>query len=732
MPALLYKKLIDNRFILSTILLSNETDYFERIVHMEIYKDKSKSFEERAHDLVSRLTVLERCEQLKYDAPAIERLSVPAYNWWNEGLHGVARAGTATMFPQAIGLAASFDEDLLQSVGDVISTEARAKYNEYSKKGDRDIYKGLTLWSPNINIFRDPRWGRGHETYGEDPYLTARLGCAFVRGIQGDGKYLKAAACAKHFAVHSGPEDIRHEFDASADAKDLEETYLPAFEALVKDANVEGVMGAYNRTNGEPCCGSRYLSGKLKEWGFDGYFVSDCWAIADFHMHHHVTATATESVALALKNACDVNCGNTYLHLYKAYEEGLVTEEEITAACEHLFRTRMRLGMFDETEFDNLNYMDVETKEHLALSRKAAETACVLLKNDGILPLDKSKIKTIGVVGPNAQNIGALRGNYYGTASRYETILMGIQDEFDGRVLFSEGANIVKPKCEILALPYDRISEAKTIAEHSDVVIICVGLDEGLEGEEGDQGNEYGSGDKKGLTLPDSQQKLLNAVLEVGKPTVVILASGSSLNIETDKENALLQAFYPGSEGGKAIADILFGNVSPSGKLPVTFYKHIEQLPEFTDYFMRDRTYRYEDYSKDHILYPFGFGLTYSDISVKSADARRSGDCVLCDVELENSGVSGEDVLQVYFKSESKDAVKNHALCCFKKVKLEKGEKKTVRLEIPLKNLTVVSDEGKRYLDSDAKTTLYFGTSQPDEQSLSLTGKSAIAVEIKL
>lgn len=696
---------------------------------MEIYKDKTRSCEERAKDLVSRMTVLEKCEQLKYDAPAIERLGVPAYNWWNEGLHGVARAGVATMFPQAIGMAASFDDGLLFDIANVISTEARAKYNEYSRLGDRDIYKGLTLWSPNINIFRDPRWGRGHETYGEDPYLTTRLGVAFVKGLQGDGEVMRAAACAKHFAVHSGPEAIRHEFDAVADKKDLEETYLPTFEALVKEAKVEGVMGAYNRTNGEPCCGSTYLSSRLKEWGFDGYFVSDCWAIADFHMHHHVTATATESVALALKNGCDVNCGNTYLHLYKAYEEGLVTEEEITTACEHLFRTRMRLGMFDETEYDKLGYKDVETKEHLALSRKAAETACVLLKNDGILPLDKSKIDTIAVIGPNAQNIGALRGNYYGTASRYETILMGIQDEFDGRVLYSEGANIVREKSEGLALPMDRIAEAKAVAANADVVVLCVGLDEGLEGEEGDQGNEYGSGDKRSLLLPKSQQKLVEAVLNVGKPTVIIIASGSSLNINTDKENALLQAFYPGSEGGKAIADILFGKVSPSGKLPVTFYKDIDQLPEFTDYFMRDRTYRYDDYSKNHILYPFGYGLTYSDIKVTAVNVKKDGEALKADVTLKNSGKAGSDVIEVYFKSSSKDAVRNHALCAFKKAALGEGEEKTVTVDIPLKNLTVVNDDGVRYLDKDAETVLYFGTSQPDELSVSLTGKKPVEVK---
>ena len=699
---------------------------------MEIYKDRTKSFEERAHDLVSKMTLMERCEQLKFGAPAIERLSVEAYNWWNEGLHGVARAGVATMFPQAIGLAASFDDELLKTVAEVISIECRAKYNEYSKHGDRDIYKGLTLWSPNINIFRDPRWGRGHETYGEDPFLTARLGCAFVKGIQGDGEHLRAAACAKHFAVHSGPEALRHEFDAVADPKDMGETYLPAFEALVKEAKVEAVMGAYNRTNGEPCCGSEYLHKKLVEWGFDGYFVSDCWAIKDFHENHHVTATAEESVALALKNGCDVNCGSTYILVYKAYQDGFITEEEITAAAEHLMRTRMRLGMFDETEFDGLNYMDVETREHLDVSLEAGRNACVLLKNDGILPLDPEKINTIGVIGPNAQSQKALMGNYHGTASRYITIYDGIRDAFDGRVLFSEGCHLFRDRVEGLGLPNDRLAEAIIVAEHSDVVILCVGLDETLEGEQGDASNTDASGDKLTLQLPEPQRLLVKRVLEVGKPTVVILVSGSSLNIESDRENALLQAFYPGSEGGKAVAEILFGKTSPSGKLPVTFYKDVHKLPDFTDYSMRYRTYRNERAEDDNVLFPFGFGLSYGDVRVESACAEVSEDCVKAKAVLKNSGAATADVLQVYFKSESKDAVRNHALCAFKKVRLGKGESAEIALEIPLSALTVVNDEGVRYLDRAAKTTLYFGTSQPDELSEKLSGKKCVAVEIKL
>lgn len=698
---------------------------------MDIYKDKSRFFEERAKDIVSKMTVEERCEQLKFGAPAIERLSVEAYNWWNEGLHGVARAGVATMFPQAIGLAASFDEELLKTVAEVISIEARAKYNEYSKHGDRDIYKGLTLWSPNINIFRDPRWGRGHETYGEDPFLTSRLGCAFVRGVQGEGKYLRAAACAKHFAVHSGPEALRHEFDAVAEPKDMEETYLPAFEALVKEAKVEGVMGAYNRTNGEPCCGSEYLSGKLKEWGFDGYFVSDCWAIKDFHENHHVTATAEESAALALKNGCDVNCGSTYILVYKAYKDGLISEEEITSAAEHLMRTRMRLGMFDETEYDSLGYMDVETREHLDISLEAGRNACVLLENDGILPLDRSKIKTVGVIGPNAQSQRALMGNYHGTASRYRTILEGIQDEFEGRVLFSEGCHLFRDKVEGLGLPGDRIAEAVIVAEHSDVVVLCVGLDETLEGEQGDASNTDASGDKLTLQLPEPQRLLVKKVMEVGKPTVIVLVSGSSINVEAEP-NALLQAFYPGSEGGKAVAEILFGKTSPCGKLPVTFYKDVKKLPDFTDYSMRYRTYRNERAEDDNVLYPFGFGLSYGDVRVVSASAEKIGEKIEASVQLENNGEKTADALQVYFKSTSKDAVRNHALCGFKKVKLEKGEKKTVLMSIPLSALTVVDEEGRRYLDKNARTTLYFGTSQPDELSERLCGKKCVEVEIKL
>ena len=490
---------------------------------------------ERAKALVAKMTIEERAFQLTYRAPAIPRLNIPEYNWWNEALHGVARAGTATMFPQAIALAATFDEDFLQKVGDVISTEARAKYNAYSSEDDRDIYKGLTFWSPNVNIFRDPRWGRGHETYGEDPYLTARMGVAFIKGLQGNGKYLKAAACAKHFAVHSGPEKIRHEFNAEASRKDMEETYLPAFEACVKEGDVESVMGAYNRVNGEPCCGSHTLLAEILrgKWGFEGHVVSDCGAIMDFHEFHKVTRTVTESAALALKNGCDLNCGSVFLHVLEALQEGMITEEEITTACERLMATRYRLGLFsDDCEYDCIPYSANDTEEHHELAIKAAHKSMVLLKNNGILPLDAEKLSAVAVIGPNADSREVLWGNYHGTASRNITVLEGIRDALEGhaRVYYSEGCPLYQDAAEGgLARKDDRIAEAVHIAKMSDVVILCLGLDGKFEGEEGDANNPYASGDKINLELPGRQPMLLKAVLDTGKPVVVVLGTGSAL-----------------------------------------------------------------------------------------------------------------------------------------------------------------------------------------------------------
>ncbi len=703
------------------------------------YRKERAEARKKAKELVSKMTLMEKAAQLRYDAAPVSRLGVPTYNYWNEALHGVARAGVATMFPQAIGMAAAFDEDAMERVGDIIATEGRAKYNEYSKHDDRDIYKGLTFWSPNVNIFRDPRWGRGHETYGEDPYLTSRLGVRFVEGIQGNGPVMKAAACAKHYAVHSGPEAIRHEFDAEVSMKDMWETYLPAFEALVKEADVEAVMGAYNRTNGEPCCGHKYLMEEVLrgKWEFDGHYTSDCWAIKDFHENHQVTKNARESAALALKCGCDVNCGNTYLHLLGAVEDGLITEEDITVAAERLLTSRFLMGLFDGSEYDDIPYEAVECREHLEEALNMARKGSVLLKNDGVLPLDKSKLKTIGVVGPNADSRAALIGNYHGTSSRYITVLEGIQDEAgeEVRVLFSEGCHLEKDRVENLAWSQDRISEAVITAEHSDVVIICVGLDETLEGEEGDAGNSDASGDKKDLHLPKVQEELIEKVTAVGKPTIVVLMAGSAIDLNYAEEhcNAVLMAWYPGARGGRAIADILFGNVSPSGKLPVTFYKGLEDLPEFTDYSMKNRTYRYME---QEALYPFGYGLTYGDAEVKEAkvlgEVTKESD-IRVEVSLKNVGETDTDeVVQIYIKDlDSKLAVPNHNLCAFKRISLKAGEEKKVEMTVPNRAMSVVDEEGERHIDSK-NFKLFAGFSQPDERSRRLTGKETVEIPLTL
>lgn len=690
----------------------------------------------KAEYLVGQMTLEEKASQLKYDAPAIKRLKVPGYNWWNETLHGVARAGTATVFPQVIGMAAAFDDELIGKIAEVISTEVRAKYNAASAEGDCDIYKGITAFSPNVNIFRDPRWGRGHETYGEDPYLTSKLGTAYIKGLQGEGEYLKVSACVKHYAVHSGPEEKRHEFNAVVNEKDLWETYLPAFEACVKEGQAESVMGAYNRTNGEPCCGSKALIKDILrgKWEFKGHFVSDCWAIKDFHEYHMVTKTPTESASLALKTGCDLNCGNIYLLLLKAQQEGLITEEDITRAAVRLFTTRYLLGMGEETEYDKIPYEVVECKEHRDLAVKTAEKSIVLLKNDGILPIS-NQIKSIGVIGPNANSRAALIGNYHGTSSRYTTILEGIQKELDPevRVYYSEGCHLSKDRVENLAWSGDRISEAVTVAKNSEVVVLCLGLDETLEGEEGDDGNSYFSGDKEDLELPKCQKELLEKVLAVGKPTVLCLLSGSSLNISYAKNhvNGILQAWYPGAEGGTAVANLLFGKKSPSGKLPITFYESTELLPDFEDYAMKGRTYRYLE---GNVLYPFGYGLTYSKVTLDQGNVVFSADNYSgCEVKVEVTNVGNfdiDEVVQVYIKDlKSPYAVTNHSLCGFKRISLSKGETKQVTIPVSENAFTCVDEKGNRKIESDS-FTLYVGISQPDELSVSLCGVKPLEIPV--
>lgn len=690
----------------------------------------------RATQLVEQMTVEEMASQLRFDAPAIERLNIPAYNWWNEGLHGVARAGTATVFPQAIGLGATFDKELVKRIGDAIATEARAKYNEFTKYEDRDIYKGLTLWSPNLNLFRDPRWGRGHETYGEDPHLIGRLGISFIQGLQGNGEYLKTAACAKHFAVHSGPEELRHHFDAKASIKDMWETYLPAFEECVVEGEVEAVMGAYNRTNGEPCCAHSYLMDEVLrgKWKFEGHYVSDCWALKDFHEQHKVTNDANETIVLALEKGCDLNCGCTYEKIITTYNMGLLPKEYIKRAAIRVFTTRFLLGMFDKTEYDDIPYEVVECKEHLQLAAEATQKSSVLLKNNGILPLCKEKIKTIGVIGPNANSRAALVGNYHGTSSRYITILEGIQDYVgdDIRVLYTNGSHLFQDREEPLAQEDDRLSEAKTVANHSDLVVLCLGLDETLEGEEGDTGNAYASGDKKDLQLPLAQRKLLDTIIETKVPFIVLMMAGSAIDLKKADEtaDAILQVWYPGARGGKEIARMLFGEISPSGKLPITVYYDLEHMPDFTDYSMKGRTYRFVEHEP---LYPFGYGLNYGEVCIHSATCSSSyaqaiKEGVLVEIQLENKRqMEIDEVVQIYTYVQSEYEVKNPKLSSFQRVHLKPYEKKTIEMFVENKMFGVINERGERVYDGTC-AKVYVGFGQPDRRTEQLMQRKGIEI----
>lgn len=702
---------------------------------MEITENREKiqEFRERARQLVAQMTLEEKVEQTLHSAPAVERLGIKAYNWWNEALHGVARAGVATVFPQAIGLAATFDEDFIEKVADAISTEGRAKFNMQQAHDDTDIYKGLTFWSPNVNIFRDPRWGRGHETFGEDPYLSSRLGVRFVEGLQGhDENYLKAAACAKHYAVHSGPESVRHSFNAVVSRQDLYETYLPAFKACVQEGHVEAVMGAYNRTNGAPCCGNKVLLQDIlrEEWGFEGHVVSDCWAIKDFHEGHHVTDTPVESVSMAMNNGCDLNCGNLFHYLKQAVEEGRVEESRLDEALVNLFTTRMKLGVFDEKKenpFDSIPYSVVDSAPMRELNREAASRCVVLLKNeDNLLPLDKSKLKCVGVIGPNANSRRALVGNYEGTASRYFTVLEGIQEYLgeDVRVMASEGCHLYRSRVQGLGMENDRMSEVKGVCECSDVIIACMGLDSDLEGEEGDTGNEYASGDKPNLNLPGLQEEVLKTIYASGKPVILVLLSGSALAVNWADEHipAILQGWYPGAQGGRAIADIIFGEKNPEGKLPVTFYRSTEELPAFTDYNMKGRTYRYME---GDALYPFGYGLSYtdfeySDVKASSCEVGRDGVDLTCTVK--NTGkVAGSETVQAYVKV-CREGTPNPQLKGIRKLHLMPGGEAQVSIHLSAEAFGLYDEDGKLRVSKGA-VKVYLGGQGPDERSAQLTGR---------
>ncbi len=826
------------------------------------YKDPKLPIDKRVDDLVSRMTLEEKVSQMMNAAAPVERLGIPAYDWWNEALHGVARAGYATVFPQAIGLAATWDEDLIRRVADVASTEARAKHHEFARQNDRARYKGLTFWSPNINIFRDPRWGRGMETFGEDPYLTSRIGVAFVKGLQGDDpRYLKVVSTPKHFAVHSGPEPERHSFDAITNERDLQETYLPAFHATIVEGKAEGVMCAYNRTNGEPCCTNKKLYDILrKEWGFKGHVVSDCGAIDDIYKFHRYVKTEAEASAIAVKAGTDLTCGGEYKSLIKAVKDKLITEAEIDISLKRLMTTRFRLGVFDPPEvvpYARIPYSMNTAPAHRELALKTARESITLLKNqNNTLPL-VGNTRSIAIIGPNADAPEVLLGNYNGQPTKSVTPLEGIKAKVgtSKKVLYALGSTLTgsagapvpasaipggfkaeyfnnkdlqgqpalvrtdeqinfdwsrgRPAPEInedgfsarwtgkftppesgayqlgamgddgfrvyldgkllvdawkgnqasqirtimkdvnleAGRSYDvrieyyedirnaiakffwsfprfterTLADAVNVAKQADVVVMVLGISPALEGEEMTVNVEgFRGGDRTDISLPKAQEDLLKAVFNaVGatRPIVTVLLNGSALSVNWADENipAIVEAWYPGEEGGTAIADVLFGDYNPGGRLPVTFYKSVDQLPPFEDYSMRGRTYRY---FKGDPLYPFGFGLSYTSFKYDnlklSAKSVKAGEAVKVSADVQNTGGrAGDEVVQLYLTDVAASVpTAVRSLAGIKRIFLKPGEKQTVSFEIGAERMTVIDDKGKRIIEP-GEFTVSVGGKQP-------------------
>ena len=703
---------------------------------MEPFRNPDLPLDARIDDLIGRLTLSEKVGQMLHEAPGIPRLGVASYSWWNEALHGVARAGIATVFPQAIGLGASFDPDLAHRVATAISDEARAKYEVFADRGTEGRYVGLTFWTPNINLFRDPRWGRGQETYGEDPFLTAQIGIQFVRGLQGDDpRYLKTAACAKHFAVHSGPERLRHEFNAVVSPYDLEDSYLPAFRALVVEAGVESVMGAYNRTNGEPCCGSEFLLEKTLrgEWGFQGHVTSDCWALQDFHLYHKVTTGPVESAALALNRGCDLNCGNLYHHLEDAVRLGLVAGETVDRSLRRLFSTRFRLGEFDPKErvpYRSLPRSTVRSATHRELAYEAAVRSMVLLKNDGILPLDKDRLRSLYLTGPNALAPEALLGNYHGLGPRLVTFVEGLAEAagLDLKLDFRHGSLLAWEK----QIPLDwAVFEAREF----DVTVACMGLNILLEGEEGDSiaGDAGDCGDRHTLGLPKGQHEFLDRLLDQGKPVVLVVTAGSAVDLSpyVERAAAVVYSWYPGEAGGTALADLLFGARDFTGKLPITLPRRLEDLPPFEDYSMENRTYRY---SRAEPLFPFGFGLSYRNLRIEGVEAVEvvgPGEDLEVSMTVENPHdrpVAG--IVQVYLQKETGLRAPNRELAGFCRVELQAAEGRRVTIPIRARQLTSVFPDGTRAF-APGVVHLWAGTGQPDERSLAL-GVQTVSTRVRL
>jgi beta-glucosidase len=697
----------------------------------------TQSQKDKIQGLISRMTLEEKCSQLSYESKPIDRFGIEEYNWWNECLHGVARAGRATIFPQAIGMAATFDVQLVKRVAEAIALEARAKHHYAASHGNRGQYRGLTFWTPNINIFRDPRWGRGMETYGEDPFLTSRMGVAFVEGLQGDEpEYLKAAACAKHYAVHSGPESLRHEFDARVSEKDLRETYLPAFEALI-EAGVETVMGAYNRVNGEPANAHPYLIGEILrgEWGFQGHFVSDCWAIKDFHTGHNVTKTVEESAALALRSGCDLNCGDSYEQLKTAVEQGLVEEKFVDESLARLLRTRLLLGLLDDENPNPLSATPISvvgSNEHRALARELAAQSVVLLKNEGnLLPLSPN-VKRLYVTGPNAASIEALIGNYYGVSEQITTILEGVSGSVDESTTidYRKGALVDRKNTN----PVDWITFE---ASKADAAIAVFGNDNTIEGEEGDAIASENKGDRRAIELPAHQVDTLKKFRAGGAKVILVLTGGSPIAFPEDLADSILFAWYPGQEGGAAVADIIFGRRSPGGRLPITFPRSTDDLPPYEDYSMRNRTYRFSDQEP---LFPFGFGLSYAPVSYGPVSLQKVGDSekgetsgVVASVTISNTGERPiEEVAQAYLRRRGASAsAPRWSLCGFSRVSIGAGKSVPAEIEIPHKCFSFFDEEGRRQ-EPRGTYEILVGGSSPGPRSEELGAVFAETVSIDL
>ena len=709
-------------FLLSSLILfeSNSQE-----INYNPSTDIINLFNKTADSVLSLLTIEQKASQMLSTSRSIPKHDIEMYNWWNEALHGVARSGKATVFPQAIAMGATFDPELIKMTADAISTEARAMYNIFSSRDMRIEYTGLTFWSPNINIFRDPRWGRGHETYGEDPFLTGQIGRAFVNGLQGNHhKYLKVAAGAKHFAVHSGPEAFRHSFNAKVSIQDLHETYLPAFKELI-DANVEIVMCAYNRLNDEPCCGSESLLNNLlrERWGFKGHVVSDCGAIYDIKSNHKFTLSDEESIAYAIRGGVDLNCGSLYNLIPSAIIKGFLTEKDVDKSLKRLFMTRLKLGIFKkvpDNPYDRFNENHINTQEHINLARNVASKSIVLLKNrDDILPLSKN-INKLFITGPNAANVNTLLANYNGLSPNIVTPLEGITAKVsNGTIIrFNEGVDLINSN--------DRTEWSASLAGSSDVTIAVMGISALIEGEEGSAISSDANGDRNTISLPINQINYIKELRKIAgnRPIVLVIKSGSAVDLSeiSDYVDAIVYAWYLGEQGGNAIADIIFGDVNPSGKLPITIPKSLSHIPDYNDYSMYNRTYRFTKYKP---MYPFGFGLSYSnfvysDLQIKKNKIKK-GESIDLNFEIHNdSQTSGEEIIQIYIKDiEASYRTPNSSLIYFNRVHLNPGEKKNINVIIDDKMMASFNNEGIKQIEPGI-FKIFVGGSSPGQRSYEL------------